>query len=765
MRFTPKLLVLALAGSLAHAQTLNIQQSAQPLAQSLQQLARQAGITLIVDSHLLQGKQAPALQGSFGWQAAMQQLLQGSGLSMQVDGNTVTLRRQAAGSSTLPSIKVSGQQAPGAAGGYLPQTSRSSNKSRIALSESVQAVSVVNRQQLDDQRPATIADAVSYTPGVSTYPTALTDDDVLLRGFGASKDGMYRDGLRLYHNAFISRSEPYGLEQIEVLRGPASVLYGRAAPGGLVNMQSKLPRADLRNELIVESGNHGHRQLAADIGGQLDSEGQLHYRLTALMRDSDSQWQYLHDDRRYLAAALSWQPSTATRLDLLASYQQDRNGWAVPNQLVSPGSLGQPAATLNIQGPGSGHFKEGTTFGYQFSHQFSPELTLRQNLRYLDGENIRKEIRPLGLDKDGRTLSQRAWYRENREISLSADTQLEMKRQHGQVAHTLLAGVDWRKSQFHHPTSRQRRPSTQDLFQSQQLEPDWHGLPLLWDEHDTSRQLGIYLQDHVRLGQQWTVTAGLRHDQTEDDNNQLAAAVRLRDGASALTGRLGATYQAANGITPYLSYSTSFQALPGSDALSGARLKPESGKQWEAGVRYQPEHGQLMLSASVYELQRANVASLDRASGGYYQVGKQRARGLELEARARLNPQWDLNAALSHTDTRILQSTVAGEVGRSLEMVPDWQAALWSKYRFTGALQGLSAGLGVRYNAASQGGGNSRNDAYSVTDLLLAWEQGKWRTALNVSNLFDRRYHTLCDGSLCSRGFARQIKASVSHYW
>lgn len=760
---------LAAAFASAHAADLQLDQARQPLASSLQQLARQAGITLIVDSSLLVGKQAPAVKGQMSWQAALQQLLAGSGLQLRVDGNTVTVlpaARAAQATTTLPTVQVTADTAanPGLPSSYQNRAARSGSKTRTPLAEVPQAVSVVNALQLQDQRAATVAEAVSYTPGVAVYPTALTDDDVILRGFGVSKDGLYRDGLRLYHNAFISRSEPYGLERVEVVRGPASVLYGRATPGGMVNMVSKQPRAGMQNEVVVEGGSDGHRQLAADIGGQLDSAGTLRYRVTALGRDSDTQWQYLPDNRRYLAAALSWQPSDATSLLLQAQYQHDENGWAVPNQLVKPGSAGQPDASINLQGPDTLHDKKGSMLGYQFSHAFSPALTLRQNVRYLDGDNTRREVRPLALAADGRTLSRRAWYRLNQETSLAADTQLESRLQHGDVQHTLLAGVDWRRSTFRQPTYRGAANAV-NIFNPAFTVPAWQKLPLLWDDKDTSRQLGLYLQDQIKLGERWAFTAGLRHDKVRDTNEQVAAKLTTTDRSSATTGRLGVVYLAANGLAPYLSYSTSFQAISGNDAY-GQRMKPEQGEQWEAGVRYQPEDSDTTLAASVYQLLRDNVTTTAPAPfSGSVQTGQVRARGVELEASLRLARQWDVLAALSHTDTAITRSNKANEVGRRVEMVPDWQAALWAKYRFAGALQGTSSAVGVRHAAASQGGGSSLNDAYTLVDAMLAWENRSWRAALNVSNVFDQHYLTLCDGTFCAPGFGRAMKASLAYRW
>lgn len=199
--------------------------------------------------------------------------------------------------------------------------------------------------------------------------------------------------MRLIHNGFMTNLEPYGLERLEVVHGPASVLYGQSAPGGLINAVTKRPRADMQREVGLELGSHSRRQITADIGGALNEQGTLLGRLTVLKREAGTQWDDLRADRTYVAPALTLLGDRTT-LTLLAHYQDDDTGYIIPYYRNTP--AGPANERINVNGPGSGHHKRAYSLGYLLEHSFSDALTLRHNLRYLDGSNHRLEMRNRG---------------------------------------------------------------------------------------------------------------------------------------------------------------------------------------------------------------------------------------------------------------------------------------------------------------------------------------------------------------------------------
>ncbi|WP_189461547.1 TonB-dependent siderophore receptor, partial [Jeongeupia chitinilytica] len=753
----------AVAIATAHAAPFRLDLPAQPLATSLTRLGQAAGLNLVVDSALVVGRQAPALRGTLEPAAALQQLLAGSGLSASFSGKTVTVGRSEA---TLSAVTVEAMRdwatSPGI--GYQARHAASATKTDTTLRETPQSISVVTREQMDDQDVATIAEAVRYNAGVTAYEFATTDDDLLMRGFGVSADGMYRDGMRLYHNAFISRIEPYGLERLDIVRGPGSVLYGRANPGGLVNAVTKRPIVGLRPEVRVETGSYDRAQIAADVGGTLDDDGRWVYRLTALARDAGTQWDDLPDDRVYLAPALTWQPDARTSLTLLAQYQHDRTTWAIPNQFYQPGPLGQPDPSLNIQGPGAEHDKTGVTVGYLFEHAPDDVWTLRQNLRYYDARNDRREVRALGLRPDDRTLNRRALYRPEHEKSFAVDNQVQARVRTGAVEHLLLGGVDYRQASFEQKLYM-GAAAPLDLYDPVFRQPDWDSLQQTWDNLNKSRQLGTYLQDQLRYGR-WALTVGGRYDWTRDSADSKLDGVYTEQRDQAFTGRAGLVYPFDAGWAPYLSYSTSFKPEIGNDAF-GQQFKPERGEQLEAGAKYQPEGASYSFTAAVYQLTKENVRTPLPGANPLrleVQTGEVRSRGLELEGQWQLGAL-DLIGSYTFIDAEITRSNVAADVGKPPLSIPRHTAAAWGKYDFSGALAGWNAGLGVRYVGQSRGGLGTSNDAFTLVDSLIAYERADWRFALNVNNLFDREYLTGCDGTFCEQGFRRSIRASVGYRW
>ncbi|AOY00176.1 TonB-dependent siderophore receptor [Jeongeupia sp. USM3] len=754
---------LALALVTAHAAPVSLDLPEQSLAASLTQLGQAAGLSLVVDSALVAGKRAPALRGKLEPADALQKLLAGSGLAASFAGKTVTVGRA---ETTLSPVTVEAVRdwatSPGT--GYQAHRAASATKTDSTLLETPQSISVVTREQMDDQDVATIAEAVRYNAGVTGHEFATTDDDLLMRGFSVSANGMYRDGMRLYHNAFISRIEPYGLERLDIVRGPSSVLYGRANPGGLVNAVTKRPTVGLRPEVRVEGGSDDRAQIAADVGGALDEDGRWVYRLTALARDAGTQWDDLPDDRVYLAPALTWQPDARTSLTLLAQYQHDRTTWAVPNQFYQPGALGQPDPSLNIQGPGAEHDKRGVTVGYLFEHAPDDVWTLRQNLRYYDAKNDRREVRALGLRPDGRTMNRRAMYRPEHEQSFAVDNQVQARVHTGPVEHLLLGGVDYRQASFEQKLYM-GSAAPLDLFDPVFKQPDWDSLRQTWDNLNKSRQLGSYLQDQLRYGR-WALTVGGRYDWTRDSADSRLDKTYTEQRDHAFTGRAGLVYLFDAGWAPYLSYSTSFLPEIGNDAF-GQQFEPERGEQIEAGAKYQPEGAAYSFTAAVYQLTKQNVRTPLPGPNPLrleVQTGEIRSRGLELEGKWTVGAL-DLIGSYTLLDAEITKSNIAADVGKAPLSIPKHTAALWGKYDFAGVLSGWNAGLGVRYVGQSRGGLGSVNEAFTLVDSLVAYERANWRFALNVNNLFDREYLTSCDGTFCEQGFRRSVRASVGYRW
>lgn len=782
----PLLAGAALAQSAAPAApaALELALPAQPLAASLQALARDAQLQLLAEPALLAGRQAPALRGRYAPEQALALLLAGSGLQGRIEGRTLLLAPAGVpGAGTLPLVRARAATEPTApVRGYLARSSGSAGKLALALNETPQGISVLGAELLRDQAVSSVAEAVRYAPGVRPADYTITDDDMALRGFWLTGAGTYRDGLRFIHNGFMSNLEPYGLERLELLRGPASVTYGQAAPGGVVNAVTKRPQAKLRQELGLELGSHARRELTLDLGGVLGAPEQgLLWRFTALKRDADTQWPGLPDERLYLAPALSW-TGASTSLTVLAQHQSGSTGYAIPYYRDTP--AGPARRNINVGGPDGRQDKTSNSLGYALEHQFGPQLKLVQNVRLMDAENERRDMRNRGLQADGRSIRRLGMFRPDKEHSFNADTRLEAEFMTGGVGHKLALGLDYYRSTLDlriHSLNQCVAPL--DLVAPVYTPIAWHDNYLADRILARVSQLGLYAQDQIRFGQHWVASIGGRWDRAETDTRydaRLAAAdpfkrTEHRRDDTAFTGRLGLVHLSPSGWAPYVSFSNSFQPVMSTttakDAL-GQEFQPETGRQWEAGLRYEPADASWRASAAVFELRKRHVRTPDRNNPRLeIQTGEVRSRGLELELNGEVSQALSLQAQYTWLDAKVLKSLLPGEQGAQPPATPRHSAALWGRY----ALGDWRLGLGLRHISGAPGdvrqadGSQLRNDGYTLADAMLAYQWGgHWRAALNISNLADKQYRTQCNlmpggKDFCVIGYGRDVRMNLTY--
>lgn len=653
------------------------------------------------------------------------------------------------------------QTATGPVKGYNARRSATATKTDTPLSETPQSVTVITRDQLVDQGATNLQDALNYAAGVRSdaYGIDSRSDGFRIRGGNADE---YLDGLRKNFDYYTSnaRTEPYTLERIDVLRGPAAMLFGQGSTGGVVNMVSKRPQDVAAGEVGLQVGSFGRRQVQADLTGPLTADGQWLYRLVAVARDADTQVDYVRDDRGVFAPSLTWRPNDRTSLTLQALVQNDKSGstsqffpWS---GVLTANPNGKLPTSRFIGDPDWDRYDtERRSVGWLFEHAFDGGWTLRQGLRYsrndVDYRSLYGDSFTLpggwAADPDGQRLFGRfADATMTKTRLLTIDQNLQGRVDTGSVRHDLLVGLDY---------ARYRKTGeagfTADVPLIDAYDPVYPVItPPAMSAIDpsTQRQVGVYLQDQIRFGEHWLVTAGLRHDrarnQTEGQDSQ---------DSSATTKRLGAMYNIAGGWSPYISYSESFTPVAN---IGNQRFDPLRGKQWEAGVKHESADGRLLVNAAVYDLREENQLIQNPATNLYRQAGETKASGVELEVKAALRRDLDLVASYTYTN-----------VDEPIEEVPHHQASVWGKWRFAVAGQpGFSAGAGVRYKSSFHDGAAPTVPSVTLLDAMLAWENTHWRAALNISNLTDKTYVATCLGrGDCWFGARRNAVASVSYRW
>ena len=618
--------------------------------------------------------------------------------------------------------------------GYRARRASAATKTDTPLAETPQSITVVTRDQLTEQGMSSLQDALTYAAGVRSdaYGLDARTDSMKVRG---GEPDLYLDGLRDSFGYYTSttRPDPYTLERIEVLRGPAGMLYGAGSVAGVVNLVGKRPLFDTQREVGLQVGSFHRRQAQFDLTGAASEHWA--WRLVGLARRSDTQVQHVPDDRSLFMPSLTWRPSAATQLTLSALWQEDKTGstaqffpWI---GTVLPSAHGRLPTRRFIGEPGDHYDSRRRHIGWQFEHAFNDQWKVRQNLRYVRNENDSRYhyadfatvVGGWGADPIGqRIIGRKLADTHTRTRLLLLDQHVQGKFATGPLAHTLLAGVDHAR-QDEQTWQAPRTASTIDAWNPVYGQvPFWAPRKRMPDTHQ--RNTGVYLQDQVRWGN-WIVVAGLRHDRA-------VAKVQGSPDAttSATTRRLGAMYTTPWDWNPYVSYAESF--TPQAPRASHS-FKPLRGQLWELGVKYEPTGQALAFNAALYSLRENNRIQSPQPDT-YNQLGKTRTRGLELEARGALGRQWDVLAHYNYT-----------AVDAQLSGIPRHQASAWGVYRFSPSrAMGWSVGAGVRWMSSHRDRTGPRVPAAGLLDLMLAYDTDHWRMALNVGNAADKAYLSAC---------------------
>lgn len=677
----------------------------------------------------------------------------------------------------------------GPAPGLVSGRSATGTKTNSDIKNIPQSVSVITRKELDLLQPKSLKDALGYTPGVTVSDRGSSNafDMVKIRGFSSGQgQNNYLDGIKLAGDNWNEMStEPYLLERIEVLRGPTSVLYGMSNPGGIVAMVSKRPAYTPVREIQFKMGSDNLMQTGFDFGDTLDDMGVYAYRITGLARSSDEE-QGLSRQRRFaIAPSFSWRPDENTTFTFLSNIQNEPEvgyyGWMPRQGTLDPLPNGSRLAeNFDDSAPNNTWSRYQRSVGYSFERILSDTYTLRQNLRYAKVKTSQQSVYGRGICTTDscpdvptanldHTISRGQFIDNERLNSFSVDTQLESRFLTGTVEHTLLSGVDYRtlnneiRNLYGSATTLDLYNPTQDDFDFGDAKPY---------AHNKTRQTGIYMQDQAQF-ESWLLTLGGRYDWSRQETYLRQTDTGISRNDRQLTWRGGLNYQFDNGITPYISYSQSFE--PNSFGLSATPVSyaPTRGEQYEAGVRYMPHARPVMLSAAVYQLTKTNNLTTDPDNPLFkIAAGEIEVQGVELEAKAELTDNLNLISSYSYTHSEYTKDTKLK--GKAPAQIPGHQASIWLDYTFSqGTLDGLSLGSGGRLIGSSWG--DSENSfkvgSVAVWNGMVSYELSQLglkgtNIALNVNNILDRKYVASCFADYgCFRGTGRQMTATATFHF
>ncbi|HBE3622256.1 TPA: ferrichrome porin FhuA [Escherichia coli] len=709
---------------------------------------------------------------------------------------------------TVTAAPAPQESAWGPAATIAARQSATGTKTDTPIQKVPQSISVVTAEEMALHQPKSVKEALSYTPGVAvgTRGASNTYDYLIIRGFAADGQSQnnYLNGLKLqgnfYNDAVI---DPYMLERAEIMRGPVSVLYGKSSPGGLLNMVSKRPTTEPLKEVQFKAGTDSLFQTGFDFSDALDDDGVYSYRLTGLARSANAQQKGSEEQRYAIAPAFTWRPDDKTNFTFLSYFQNEPEtgyyGWLPKEGTVEPLPNGKRLPTdFNEGAKNNTYSRNEKMIGYSFDHEFNDTFTVRQNLRFAQNKVSQKSVYGYGMCSDplytkdqealkaspclsipqsqwGHTLT-RQYVIDNEKLeNFSVDTQLQSKFATGSVDHTLLTGVDFMRMRMRNDIDSwfgyAGSVAPSDIYNLDRSDFDFGAHPNPSGPYRVllkQKQTGLYVQDQA----QWDkvlVTLGGRYDWADQSSFNRDYGNKSERDDKEFTWRGGVNYLFDNGVTPYFSYSESFEPASQTDA-NGDLFAPSKGKQYEVGVKYVPEDRPIVVTGALYQLTKTNNLMAD-PNGSLFSVegGEIRARGVELEAKAALSASVNVVGSYTYTDAEYTTDTTYK--GNTPAQVPKHMASLWADYTFfDGPLSGLTLGTGGRYTGSSYGdpANSFKVGSYTVVDALVRYDLARVgmagsNVALHVNNLFDREYVASCFNTYgCFWGAERQVVATAT---
>jgi len=669
---------------------------------------------------------------------------------------------------TLDEIVVQGQGGPGTAPvkGYVAKTTTAGAKTDTPIEKVPQSVSVMGREEIDARAADKVDEALRYTPGVFAQPFGPDGDTnwLFIRGFAAEQSGIYLDGLQSYSYAFGGfLIDSNDLERIETLRGASSVLYGGSNPGGLVNLVSKRPTGERIRKIETGIDNNGYASFGFDIGDKLSDT--VAARVSGRIAGGDGYTDFEENFRGTVSPSVKIDLSDTTELTVLANYTHldgVHNGGAFLPYVgtVVPASFGYIDREANFTEPSIDDYnREQGSLGYELKHNFGNGWKATQAARIAYADIEEASLYPYAYSGSD-MLARINFAHHSKVLAVNTDNRIEGEVNTGPLDHKLLFGLDYRLydlDQVQASSLGTDISASNPVYGSPQPTP----VPYI-DQTLRQHQLGAYAQDQIAFGGGWLATLNGRYDHVWTDADGTPA---YSGDEGEWSGRAGLAYEFDNGLTPYASVSTFFNPVLGANG-SGVFV-PESGQQYEAGLKYRPDWIDGLFTLSVFDLTKQNV--LTGPWNAQSQIGEVNSQGVELEAKVNLTENWKLTASATFMDVDITKDADAAIIGKTPYVIPETMASAWLDYTFsTGAFEGFVVGGGLRYVGSSWA---DNENTLKVPDVLLAdarigYSRDNWGVDLNVNNIFDTDYVASCQTAYsCGYGEGRVIKLTGHFSW
>lgn len=535
-------------------------------------------------------------------------------------------------------------------------------------------------------------------------------------------------------------TELFNIDRVEVLLGPASVLYGSAAPGGTINLVTKQPLRDPFYRLEATVGNYASYSGLIDLSGPLDDSKSALYRLNIGYENSGSFIDFFDKQSLSISPVVSLKLGDRTTLSLEGEYASiDTTGFGGILALgtLLPNPNGKLPRSFFPGEPDSFSRTSTSRIGYRLEHQFSNNWSLRNAFQArfstFDSDGVSGS-----LDSDNRTLNRGRSISTGYGEDYTLTTNLIGNFSTGSIGHQLLVGVDWRKSHATYTRYGKGGIPPLDVFNPVYRQPQTGAFELDFSDDYGDDTLGIYIQDLVSLTSNLKLLLGLRYDTQDYNYRDLTSDFRYSQADSAFSPRVGIVYQPIPPISLYASYARSFTPSLFGNAFDGSFFQPEQGTQYEVGVKADLSN-RFSATLAFYDLTRTNITTRDPVNEGFsIQTGEQRSRGIEFNIGGEILPGWNIIAGYAYIDAQLTKDNTF-PVGNLLNNVSRNSLSLWTTYQIP---QSFGFGLGLFYvdNRQVDLFNTLELPSYLRTDAAIYYQRDRFRAALNFTNLFDVGY-------------------------
>lgn len=663
------------------------------------------------------------------------------------------------------------ERADGPVQGYRATRSASATRTDTSIHETPQSISVVAKDAVEDLGATRLQDALDYAGGVGRANNfggqGLTTFTV--RGFTTGE--FYRNGFPI-NRGYPNMPDANTIERLEVLRGPATMLYGRGDPGGTFNVVSKQPLPERTVTLGSQLNDQGMRRGTLDASGPLDEDGRLAYRLNVVGEGGDTFRDHVDTERYGIAPVLTWQVSDATRLMFEGDFMRnnaplDRGVTRYAKQI---GSASRDSF-FGEKDVGKLH-NDNNMAQLRFEHLLNDDWTLGGGVQWLDGSLKGNAVEANGIAADGRTLGRNFNYRKLEWTDRDAQLNLTGHFDTAGLQHTLLTGIEY--EDYDYQSIIQRSSGAVGAYPIDLFDP-LYGQPrpalTRTPTHDQEnlKTYAAFVQDQVALTDKLKVLAGARFERFEHDyETYVPGGKSWQASDNAVTPRIGVSYDLTETLALYADTARSFKPNTGASRLGGG-FAPEKGKSYEMGLKWEALDQQLSVDAAIYQIEKRNVLTADPVDSTFsVAAGEVRSRGFDVNVAGNLTPEWRVIGGYAYVDAEVTKDNVLRS-GTRLLNIPKNSFSLLNMYEFQdGMLKGLGLGSGLKY--VDERAGQTANTgfsmgSYTVVDLLGFYKvNDKVRLNLDLKNLFDRDYEEGAFGNVYAYpGAPRTLQVGIAY--